>query len=110
MFDNTGVRITPLSQGTTNNLPVQGQSNAQNISWIAGRNFVIDLYRVIQHIMMRFSARRIRAQRQLLIDKVVQTENVLPQEAVRNSVMQMYANVPQCLKETNPVTSKPRLD
>jgi hypothetical protein len=110
MFDDMGVGITPLSQGTTNNLPGQGQSNAQNISWIAGRNFVIDLYRIIEHIMMRFSARKIRAQRQLLIDKVLQTENVLPQEAVRNIVMQMYANVPQCLKETNPVTSKPRLD
>lgn len=110
MFDDMGVGITPLSQGTTNTLPGQAQSNAQNVSWFAGRNFVIDLYRIIEHIMMRFSARKIRAQRQLLIDKVFQAENVLPQEAVRDSVMQMYANVPQCLKETNPVTSKPRLD
>ena len=110
MFDDTGVGITPSSLSTANASPGQGQSNSQNISWIAGRNFVIDLYRMIEHIMMRFSARKSRAQRQLLIDEAFQAENLLSQEAVRSSVTQMYVNLPACLKETNPVTSKPRLD
>ena len=110
MFDDTGFASTPFSLASMNTSPVRGESNAHNISWMAGRNFVIDLYRVIEHVMMRFSARRARAQRPIFIDEVLQAETSLSHEAVRNNVMQMYAHLPHCLKETNPITSKPRLD
>jgi hypothetical protein len=105
-----------------------GASTDNNsVSWMAGRNFVVDLYRVLEQITMRLSVRKSRAQRQTLIDGVLQISDSLSQEAVLNStyyrtrvttnlltsdpgVMQMYNNLPQCLKETNPITSKPRLD
>ncbi|KAK3717727.1 hypothetical protein LTR37_005498 [Vermiconidia calcicola] len=110
MFDDTGFASTPASLGTVNTSLGQEYTNANNISWMAGRNFVVDLYRVIEHVMMRFSAQRPRAQRLIWIDEVLQDESLLSREAVRNSVMQMYADLPQCLKETNPITSKPRVD
>ena len=110
MFDDTGFATTPFSLGLVDISPGQSQPVEHNVSWIAGRNFVIDLYRVIEHVMMRFSARKGRAQRQMLIDEVLQAEDLVSHEGVRNSVMRMYANLPQCLKSTNPITSKPRLD
>jgi hypothetical protein len=80
------------------------------ISWIAGRNFVVDLYRVLEHINMRLCARSRRAQRQTPIDGVLQASDSLSQEAVLHSVLQMYADLPPCLKSTPPLTSKPRMD
>jgi hypothetical protein len=109
MFDDSGFASTALPLSTLENSP-HSQARADTISWMAGRNFVIDLYRVLEHIIMRLSVRKSRAQRQTLIDGVLQASDSLSQEAVLNSVMQMYANLPQCLKETKPITSKPRLD
>ncbi|KJY02547.1 hypothetical protein TI39_contig42g00011 [Zymoseptoria brevis] len=101
MFDDTGF-ATGTGMGSS--------ADSTSASWMAGRNFVIDLYRVLEHIIMRLSVRKSRAQRQTLIDSVLPASDSLSQEAVLNSVMSMYGLLPQCLKETNPITSKPRLD
>lgn len=110
MFDDSGFANTNAPLNTAGGASENGQSRTDNISWMAGRNFVIDLYRVLEHITMRLSVRKRRAQRQTLIDNVLQASDSLSQEAVVGSVLQMWSNLPQCLKDTNPITSKPRLD
>ena len=110
MFDDSGFASTTFAPSMMIISPSKWRSNTHNINWMAGRNFVIDLYRVMEHTVMRLSIRTSRAQGQTLIDEVTQAEASLSQDAVLHSVMQIYTNLPQCLKETNPVTSKPRLD
>ncbi|TKA27513.1 hypothetical protein B0A50_04343 [Salinomyces thailandicus] len=110
MFDDSGFASTDIAPSILGTSPGTGQPNALNISWLAGRNFVIDLYRVMEHVLMRLPARRSRAPRQTLIDNVLQVSDSLSQEAVLDSVVQMYADLPQCFKATNPMTSKPRMD
>ncbi|SMQ46753.1 unnamed protein product [Zymoseptoria tritici ST99CH_3D1] len=106
MFDDSGFATDTILLSTG----LGSSADSNSVSWMAGRNFVIDLYRVLEHIIMRLSVRKSRAQRQTLIDGVLQASDSLSQEAVLNSVMSMYGLLPQCLKETNPITSKPRLD
>ncbi|KAK4495267.1 hypothetical protein PRZ48_013596 [Zasmidium cellare] len=110
MFDDSGFVDTESPSNTIDNSRESAQQGSRNISWIAGRNFVIDLYRVLEHIMMRLASRKGRAQRRTLADEVLQASDSLSQESVLNSVMEMYARLPQCLKVTNPVTSRARLD
>lgn len=111
MFDDSGFAGSVLPLSTMGNSSSEdGSMRSDSISWMAGRNFVIDLYRVLEHIIMRLSVRKSRAQRQTLIDGVLRASDSLSQEAVIGSVLQMYANLPQCLKETKPITSKARLD
>lgn len=110
MFDDAGFASITVPNGQPDTSPGALHSDSGAISWIAGRNIVIDLYRVLEHIMMRLCARNSRAQRQTLIDEVLHASDSLSQEAVLASVMQMHANLPQCFKTTNPITSKPRLD
>lgn len=110
MFDDSGFANITVPNGNTSTSPGTLHSDSGAISWIAGRNIVVDLYRALEHIMMRLFARNSRAQRQTLIDDVLQASDSLSQEAVLGSVMQMHANLPHCFKTTNPITSKPRLD
>ena len=110
MFDDSGFESLIAPNCTTTSSSAPSPSNTGVISWIAGRNIVVDLYRVLEHTLMRLCARNSRAQRQTLIDEVLQASDSLSQEAVLGSVMQMMANLPQCFKTTNPITSKPRLD
>lgn len=105
MFDDSGFADAELPSTT-----VDAQHGSNTKSWIAGRNFVIDLYRVLEHIMMRLASRKSRAQRQTPVDKVLRASDSLSQESVLSSVMEMYNNLPQHFKVTNPVTSKARLD
>lgn len=109
MFDDSGFASVGLPS-IRDSLSDGSQMRDYSISWMAGRNFVIDLYRVLEQIIMRLSVRKSRAQRKTLIDEVLQASDSLSQEAVLNSVMQMYSDLPGCLKETNPITSKARLD
>lgn len=95
MFDDTGFP--------------QQTSSARGVCWIAGRNFVIDLYRMIERIITQFPVRS-RAQREILIDESLRPEASLSQELVRNTMAHMYAGLPECLKEIQPVTCKPKLD
>lgn len=104
MFDDSGFASADTPQGAGHH------DESGIVSWIAGRNFVIDLYRVLEQITMRLCARKRRAQRQTPIDGVLQASDSLSQEAVLHSVLQMYADLPPCLKTTPPPTSKPRVD
>lgn len=110
MFDDTGFANSAFSSSMVSGSMDISQTRDESVSWMAGRNFVVDLYRVLEHIIMRLSVRKSRAQRKTLIDEVLQASDSLSQDAVLGSVMQMYSNLPRCLKETNSITSKPRLD
>ncbi|KAI7555064.1 hypothetical protein KC331_g102 [Hortaea werneckii] len=110
MFDDTGFADTSIFSESLNVLPSQDSAHASGISWLAGRNTVTDLYRVIEHSAIPSPARRGRAQRKMMIDDIIQDKSALSQDVVRKRVMQMYADLPQSLKETRPVQSKPRLD
>ncbi|EME42999.1 hypothetical protein DOTSEDRAFT_88987 [Dothistroma septosporum NZE10] len=110
MFDDSGFASIVNSNGGASTSPGALHTDSGAISWIAGRNIVVDLYRVLEHIMMRLCARNSRAQRQTLLDTVLQISDSLSQESVLGSVMQWHADLPQCFKNTNPITCKPRLD
>ena len=109
MFDDTGFPGVLPSLGATSISQGQAVPGTHGTSWIAGRNFVTDLYRVIERLLMQFPSRP-RAQREILGGDSFRRQTSLSQSSVRDSMMQMYVDLPQCLKEVNPVTCKPRLD
>ena len=110
-FDDTGFANNPMGpslMSTTS--PIASRADVSVTSWMTGRICVIDLYRVIEHVTMRFPVRRTDRRRKLFMHQLVEDQTSPSRESVQENVMQMYHNLPKCLKETNPVTCKPKLD
>ena len=109
MFDDTGFPLPGPSLGGASSSSDQQMSSIHGVCWIAGRNFVIDLYRMIERLVTHFPVRP-RAQREIVIDESLRSQASFSQESVRNAMAHLYADLPQCLKEIQPITCKPRLD
>lgn len=110
MFDDAGLTNTALPLDSPSALHVSTPAGAFHVSWLAGRNFQTDLFRVLEHVVMQLPAQKPRAQRHLFMDEGLSHGARFSQESVLASVMQLYADLPPCLKEINAVASKPRLD
>ncbi|KAK5071341.1 hypothetical protein LTR64_007845 [Lithohypha guttulata] len=77
-------------------------------SWLCGWNFTTDLYRLLEHIITNFRDRQKHQgtfPTNLFIDGCVTT---IP--TVRDAVMQLYFNLPQCFKDVPEVTCEPKSD
>ncbi|GAB7365084.1 hypothetical protein MBLNU230_g6175t1 [Neophaeotheca triangularis] len=95
---------------TLNEVPSQQSGSSLVTSWIAGRNFVTDLYRLIENVIARSPARSGSAFRHNHIQSVLQETPNLSYERVRSHVDRMYSDLPQCFKEVKSYTHRPKLD
>ena len=83
----------------------------QSDCWLSGWNFITDLYRVLEHALTRFRYHSNRSRRQSFLHEIFEDKFTSVTEAsVRNSVLQMYLNLPACFKETPEVTYNVKKD
>ncbi len=104
LFDDSGFRAAPEDSP-----PVIGPSPSrigapiQTKSWLCGWNFTTDLYRILEHAVDHFRASRVRLKKDFL-HEVFGVTDLATQASVLDNVMHMYANLPQCFKQTRPIT------
>ncbi|PNY25865.1 Uncharacterized protein TCAP_04233 [Tolypocladium capitatum] len=83
----------------------------QSDCWLSGWNFITDLYRVLEHALTRFRYHSNRSRRQSFLHEIFEDKFTSVTEAsVRNSVLQMYLNLPACFRETPQVTYNVKKD
>lgn len=112
LFDDAGYRFhekpsdaSPVVIGPS---PTHPALNVRSSSWLCGWNFTTDLYRIMEHVVTHFRDKK-RHKRSFLNDIFGETPAV-PASSVRDSIMAMYNNLPQCFKETQPVTCNANQD
>lgn len=81
------------------------QGEVGSTSWLCGWNFTTDLYRVLEHVITNFRDRK-RHQGSFPMDMFVD-RSAVSVSSVRDSVMRLYVNLPQCFKEVSQVTCDP---
>lgn len=85
------------------------QPSVHSDCWLSGWNFITDLYRVLEHALVRFRRHRNRGRKRSLHD-IFGDQSSVTEASVRDSVMEMYMNLPQCFKETPPLAYNVRKD
>lgn len=111
MFDDNGISsqalIARAGQG-----PSPGRHGLQvsSTSWLSGWNYITDMYRVLEHALTSFRDRRARSRSRSWLHDIFSNNPDFSQASILDSVMQMYRDLPQCFKETNPITFDSRLD
>jgi hypothetical protein len=104
MFSDNGIFSAALlarpGQG-----PSPGRHGLQvsSTSWLSGWNFIIDLYRVLEHALTHFRDRQARTRSRSWLHDIFKDNPGFSQTSVLDCVMQMYRDLPQCFKETPPV-------
>ena len=84
----------------------QADSSSQPACWLSGWNFITDLYRVLEHALVRFHGhRRSRStpnnQRDSsFLHNIFGDKSTASQSSVQEKVLQLYINLPPCFKET----------
>lgn len=107
MFDDTG-----FHPSSADSAPVIGTSPGrigaaiQTKSWICGWNFTTDLYRVLEHALDHFRARRARLKNRSFLHEVFGVSESVTQKSVLEKVISIYANLPTCFKQTRPISFK----
>jgi hypothetical protein len=91
--------ITPESLATAT-YPTVGRPH-----WLRGWNFTTDLYRILEHALDHFRRRRIK--QQMPSPFKAYSDDFPLQSSVMDTVMSMYAQLPQRFKETPPITVDP---
>lgn len=77
-------------------------------NWLRGWNFTTDLYRLLEHALDHF--RRKRLKRQMPSPFQAYADDSPLQSSVMDTVMSLYAQLPQRFKETRPITVDPTED
>lgn len=81
------------------------QGQIRNNSWLCGWNFTTDLYRVLEHVITNFRDRK--KHRGTFPTNLFIDSSVNPISTVRDTVLQLYVNLPQCFKNVTEVTCEP---
>ncbi|KAL6827633.1 fungal-specific transcription factor domain-containing protein [Trichoderma camerunense] len=68
---------------------------AQSDCWLSGWNFITDLYRVLEHALARF-----RDRRRSFMSEIIDDQSTVTGQSVRDKVLRMYLNLPECFKNT----------
>jgi len=71
-------------------------------SWLCGWNFTTDLYRLLEHVIIHFRDRK--RHRRTFINRVFGDATIVSASSVKDDIMAMYANLPQCFKEIKDIT------
>jgi hypothetical protein len=82
----------------------------QSDCWLSGWNFITDLYRILEHALTRFRNFRPRKHGRSFLHDIFQDTSTLTEASVRDSVLQMYINLPPCFKETPEMTYDTKKD
>lgn len=103
-FDDAG-----LSSNLPISPPVIGPSpnstmRVPNTSWLCGWNFTTDLYRILEHAICHFHMKQASMQKRNFLHDIFGVRDTASQASVLGNVIEMYSNLPQCFKETPPVT------
>ncbi|KAI1271405.1 fungal-specific transcription factor domain-containing protein [Xylaria sp. FL0933] len=116
ILSDTG--ISHLSPGLTNvssSLHTAGPSfgnspRSQNDCWLAGWNFITDLYRVMEHALTRFRGHKYPTRRSRFLTDMFQDRSLVTAASIRDRAMQMYVSLPECFKQTPQITYDPKKD
>ena len=84
-------------------------SNARPICWLSGWNFITDLYRVLEHTLVRFHGHRrfrppVLHQDSSFLHDIFGEQSTATQASVHDKVLQLYINLTPCFKETPDMT------
>ena len=103
-FDDSGYRqpMQAQSPGSIGPSPSSVGDNVRTSSWLCGWNFTTDLYRALEHIVTMFRDRP-RYKRSFL-QNICGDRTPLSASSVKETIMSMYTNLPQCFKETEALT------
>jgi hypothetical protein len=105
MFDDNGfASVTDNSPPVIGPSPSRAMDGVRETSWLCGWNFTTDLYRILEHAMDNFRTRRARLQKNSFLSEIFGDKNFVSQSSVCDSVMNMYASLPQRFKHTPPIT------
>lgn len=108
LFSDRGYNQKVQSPGDMRPSPGSTRGEVGSTSWLCGWNFTTDLYRVLEHVITNFRDRK-RHQGSFPMDMFVD-RSAVSVSSVRDSVMRLYANLPQCFKEVSQVTCDPASD
>lgn len=104
-FDDNGFASVPdHSPPVIGPSPSRAMDGVRETSWLCGWNFTTDLYRILEHAVDNFRTRKARLQKKTFLSEIFGDRNLVSQSSVCDSVMNMYANLPQRFKETPPIT------
>lgn len=78
---------------------------AQSDCWLSGWNFITDLYRVLEHALARF-----RERRRSFMSEIIDDQSTVTGTSVRDKVLRMYLNLPECYKTTPKMTFNQKQD
>jgi len=104
----SGYNLAVISGIPPPGLPTAPFSSISSPNWLRGWNFTTDLYRILEHALDHFRRRRLK-QRMPSPFRAYSDDFPL-QTSVMDTVMSMYAQLPQRFKETRPVTADPTKD
>jgi hypothetical protein len=105
LFSDRGYNGVVQSPVDIRPTPGSRQGEVASTSWLCGWNFTTDLYRVLEHIITNFRDRK-NHRGSFPVDIFVD-RSAVSVSAVRDSVMQLYVNLPSCFKEVSPVKCDP---
>lgn len=97
---NANLSISPPVIGPSPN----STTRVPNTSWLCGWNFSTDLYRILEHAVCHFHMKQASMQKRTFQRDIFGVRNTASQASVLDNVIEMYSNLPQCFKETPPVT------
>lgn len=76
----------------------------QSDCWLSGWNFITDVYRVLEHALTKFRKFRPRERNRCFLHDIFEDNSTITEASVRDSVVQMYINLPPCFKEIPEMT------
>ncbi|KAH7303206.1 fungal-specific transcription factor domain-containing protein [Stachybotrys elegans] len=109
LIDDTSISTSSpaLSSGISPSQDLQPRVHSD--CWLSGWNFITDLYRVLEHALVRFRRHRKRGRQRSLHD-IFGDQSSVTETSVREGVMEMYLKLPRCFKETPPMTYNVKQD
>ena len=105
LFDDRGYNQRVQSPAEVGPSPSNRQGDVRSTSWLCGWNFTTDLYRVLEHVITNFRDRK-RHKGSFPMDMFVD-RSAGSVSSVRDSILRLYGNLPQCFKEVSEVTCDP---
>lgn len=104
-FSDRGYSGSSRSPVDLRSSPNSRQGQVASTSWLCGWNFTTDLYRVLEHVIGNFRDRKRHKgsfPMELFVDRSAASIS-----SVRDTVMELYARLPYCFKETSQMTCNP---
>jgi hypothetical protein len=105
LFNDRGYNQQAVSPVDIGPSPGGRWGDVRSSSWLCGWNFTTDLYRVLEHVIMNFRDRR--RHKKTFLNDMFGDRTGASASSVRDSIMKLYGNLPQCFKEFPEVTCNP---